>query len=113
VRVFTAGDQAILEVEDQGPGMTQEDAARVFDRFYRADPSRARASGGVGLGLAIVAAIVYAHRGTVAVHTAPGQGATFRVTLPLLSLSVQPSHEVAGVEGGEGGRVLGPEPEAH
>jgi two-component system OmpR family sensor kinase len=55
----------------------------VFERFYRADPSRTRSSGGTGLGLSIVAALVAAHGGTVEVDTAPGQGATFRVHLPL------------------------------
>ena len=90
VRVFTAGEEAVLEVEDHGPGLDPEEAAKVFDRFYRADPSRTRSSGGAGLGLAIVAAIVYAHRGTVAVRTAPGQGATFRVALPLAA-ATQPS----------------------
>jgi two-component system OmpR family sensor kinase len=59
-------------------------AAQVFEPFYRADQSRARETGGAGLGLAIVAAIVEAHRGTVRLDTAPGDGATFTVTLPLL-----------------------------
>ena len=55
----------------------------MFEPFYRADKSRARETGGTGLGLAIVAAIVDDHGGTVAVETAPGAGATFRVRLPL------------------------------
>ena len=54
----------VLEVADHGPGLTEEQAARVFERFYRADTSRARASGGVGLGLSIVAAVAEAHGGT-------------------------------------------------
>jgi two-component system OmpR family sensor kinase len=74
---------AILEVADEGPGMPPEQAERVFERFYRADQSRTRTRGGTGLGLAIVAALVTAHHGTVSVHTAPGQGATFRIILPL------------------------------
>jgi two-component system OmpR family sensor kinase len=83
VRVAPDGDSAVLlEVADQGPGMTPDHAARVFERFYRADPSRARRTGGTGLGLAIVAAIVAAHDGTVEVVTAPGEGAAFRVRLP-------------------------------
>ena len=85
VRVSRVGAQAILEVRDEGPGMDPAIASRVFDRFYRADAARSRARGGSGLGLAIVAAIVSAHRGTVAVETAPGQGARFIVTLPLAS----------------------------
>jgi two-component system OmpR family sensor kinase len=63
--------------------MTPEQAARVFERFYRTDDSRARASGGAGLGLAIVASVTAAHGGEITVDTAPGQGAAFRVRLPL------------------------------
>jgi two-component system OmpR family sensor kinase len=72
-----------LDVEDDGPGMTTDQAQRVFERFYRADAARNRASGGTGLGLAIVAGLVSAHGGTVSVRTAPGQGADFQVKLPL------------------------------
>jgi two-component system OmpR family sensor kinase len=73
----------VLEVTDQGPGLPPEQAERVFERFYRADQARTRKAGGTGLGLAIVAALVAAHGGSVALRTAPGEGATFRVTLPL------------------------------
>ena len=73
----------VLDVEDDGPGMTTEQAQRVFERFYRADQARNRASGGTGLGLAIVDGLVAAHGGTVSVRTAPGQGADFQVRLPL------------------------------
>lgn len=73
----------LLDVEDDGPGMTEDQAQRVFERFYRADAARNRASGGTGLGLAIVAGLVQAHGGTVSVRTAPGQGADFQVRLPL------------------------------
>ena len=55
----------------------------MFERFYRADGSRARASGGVGLGLAIVAAVAQAHGGDVSAHSVPGEGATFSIALPL------------------------------
>jgi two-component system OmpR family sensor kinase len=72
-----------LSVADQGPGLTEEQAARVFERFYRTDGSRARASGGAGLGLSIVAAVTEAHGGTAAAHPTPGGGATFVITLPL------------------------------
>jgi two-component system OmpR family sensor kinase len=71
----------ICEVADQGPGLAPDETGRIFERFYRADT--ARSQGGTGLGLAIVAALVAAHGGTVEVDTAPGQGATFRITLPL------------------------------
>ncbi len=82
VRVRREGAQAVLEVQDSGPGLGAEEAAHVFERFYRGDPSRSRDHGGAGLGLAIVAAIVEAHAGTVAAESAPGAGTTFRVTLP-------------------------------
>lgn len=82
VRLREADERAIIEVVDQGPGLTPEQARRVFERFYRPDAARRR-PGGTGLGLAIVAALVAAHGGTVEVDTAPGQGATFRVVLPL------------------------------
>ena len=72
-----------LDVIDHGPGMTPEQAHRVFERFYRADQARTRATGGSGLGLAIVRALVTAHGGVASVRTAPGQGATFRIALPL------------------------------
>ncbi len=75
--------EAVLEVADEGPGLTPEVAVKVFEPFYRADKSRARQSGGAGLGLAIVAAIVEAHGGAVTLDTAPGAGATFSVRLPL------------------------------
>jgi two-component system OmpR family sensor kinase len=73
----------VLEVTDQGPGLRPDQAERVFERFYRADTARTRTAGGTGLGLAIVAALVAAHGGTVDLDTAPGRGATFRITLPL------------------------------
>jgi len=73
----------LLDVIDHGPGMTQDQADRVFERFYRADQARTRATGGSGLGLAIVDALVTAQGGIASVHTAEGQGATFRIALPL------------------------------
>jgi len=72
-----------LDVTDHGPGMSAEQAHRVFERFYRADQARTRATGGSGLGLAIVNALVIAHGGVASVKTAPGRGATFRIALPL------------------------------
>ncbi|HEY3980342.1 MAG TPA: HAMP domain-containing sensor histidine kinase [Streptosporangiaceae bacterium] len=72
-----------ITVADRGPGMTAEQAARVFERFYRTDDARARARGGTGLGLSIAAALVAAHDGDITVDTQPGQGAAFRVRLPL------------------------------
>jgi two-component system OmpR family sensor kinase len=83
VRVRRDGDDALIEVADRGPGMTSDHASRVFERFFRADPSRARASGGSGLGLSIVSAIAEAHGGRVQIETEPGDGATFQVRLPV------------------------------
>ncbi|MFF5436487.1 ATP-binding protein [Streptomyces achromogenes] len=83
IGVGTVGRHAVLEVADQGPGLTATERARVFDRFYRTDDSRTRATGGSGLGLAIAHALVTAHAGRVTLDTAPGQGCTFRVLLPL------------------------------
>ncbi|HEX9064285.1 MAG TPA: HAMP domain-containing sensor histidine kinase [Streptosporangiaceae bacterium] len=73
----------ILEVADQGAGLSGDQQDHVFERFYRADRARNRAAGGTGLGLAIVAAMVSAHHGQVWVDSSPGQGATFGFALPL------------------------------
>jgi signal transduction histidine kinase len=69
-------------VEDTGPGVAPDDLARVFDRFYEADPARDRAAGHSGLGLAIVKALVEAHGGQVGVRNAAGAGACFWFALP-------------------------------
>jgi two-component system, OmpR family, sensor kinase len=87
VRTRADGGAGVLEVADEGPGLEPEQAARVFDRFWRADPSRSRANGGNGLGLAIVAAIAAAHGGRAVVRSTPGAGATFQIELPLASAS--------------------------
>ncbi len=86
VRVGAADGLARVEVADEGPGLEPEQAERVFERFYRADPARSRAAGragGSGLGLSIVQAAVEAHDGRVGVRSTPGRGATFVVELPL------------------------------
>jgi two-component system OmpR family sensor kinase len=83
VRVARQDDEAVVEVIDRGPGMTDDQAAHAFERFYRADPSRSRAHGGAGLGLSIVAAIVTAHGGHVAAANRPGGGTVVTVHLPL------------------------------
>jgi two-component system, OmpR family, sensor kinase len=76
-------DVARISIRDSGRGMDEEQLAHVFERFYRADASRARASGGVGLGLSIVAAVAEAHHGRVSASSSPGEGATFVIELPL------------------------------
>ncbi|MCU1590263.1 MAG: ATP-binding protein [Frankiales bacterium] len=78
-----ASGLAAVEVSDDGAGLSPEQSARIFERFYRADASRSRAHGGAGLGLSIVAALVAAHGGRVEVESEPGHGSTFRVLLPL------------------------------
>ncbi|MFI5062647.1 MAG: sensor histidine kinase [Streptosporangiales bacterium] len=83
VAVTSRAGYAQLTVADDGPGMTAEQAARVFERFYRTDPARSRARGGTGLGLSIAAALAAAHGGTITVDTGPGRGAAFHVWLPL------------------------------
>ena len=82
-RLPSSSPAVTLDVTDHGPGMTPEQAHRVFERFYRTDQARTRATGGSGLGLAIVNALVSAHGGVASVRTAPGKGATFRIALPL------------------------------
>ncbi|NUV95669.1 sensor histidine kinase [Streptomyces sp. WAC05458] len=89
VGVGTVDDRAVLEVADQGPGLTPEERERVFDRFYRTDDSRTRTTGGSGLGLAIAHALVTAHGGRIDLVTAPGQGCTFRILLPLTEHSLR------------------------
>ena len=83
VQVGPADDRTVeVRVADDGPGVPPELHAKVFERFYRADESRTRATGGAGLGLAIVASVVEAHGGTVALESPPGGGAAFVVRLP-------------------------------
>jgi two-component system OmpR family sensor kinase len=83
VSLTRVNGSAEIAVSDSGPGLDDEHLEHVFERFYRADASRARASGGVGLGLAIVAAVAEAHGGSVSASSEPGHGATFRIALPL------------------------------
>jgi hypothetical protein len=76
------GPQAVVEVEDSGIGISPQDQERIFERYYRADDANGRAISGSGLGLAIVKEIVAQHDGTISVHSEPGNGARFTVTLP-------------------------------
>jgi heavy metal sensor kinase len=83
VEVARDGALAVVRVADTGVGIGSEHLPHVFERFYRADPSRARADGGAGLGLAICRWIAEAHGGRITVESQPGRGSTFTVTLPL------------------------------
>jgi signal transduction histidine kinase len=80
------GDHVDIGVSDTGEGIAPEDLPHVFDRFYRADPSRTRSTGGAGLGLAIVRELVELMGGTVQADSTPGQGSTFTVSLPISRL---------------------------
>ena len=88
-------EQVELDVVDHGDGIPAQIRDKIFERFWRADTSRARETGGSGLGLAIVASIVKSHNGTVNVIDTPGGGATFRVVLPLASSPLAPRPESA------------------
>ncbi|MGN6088809.1 MAG: sensor histidine kinase, partial [Actinomycetales bacterium] len=95
-----AGAWAVLEVRDEGPGLSAEYAEHVFERFFRAERSRNRETGGSGLGLSIVAGIAEAHGGRTELETAPGHGATFRVLLPLANAStLETSPSAAAAQG--------------
>jgi two-component system, OmpR family, sensor kinase len=81
VSVRSEDGSALLDVADHGAGLPDEQRAHVFEPFYRADPGRTRRSGGAGLGLSIVSAIVAAHGGSVSIEDTPGGGTTFRVSI--------------------------------
>ncbi|MCU1442564.1 MAG: histidine kinase, partial [Cryobacterium sp.] len=83
VCVDRRNQRASIAVIDHGEGIPPQIREKIFQRFWRADTSRARETGGSGLGLAIVASIVATHNGTVEVADTPGGGSTFRVWLPL------------------------------
>jgi two-component system OmpR family sensor kinase len=87
IRVERDASTVTLSVDDEGHGMPAEDAERVTERFFRADPSRSRHRGGTGLGLSIVDATVSAHGGAVAVESEPGRGTTVRLTMPVAATS--------------------------
>jgi two-component system OmpR family sensor kinase len=85
---FASDGMAVIEVTDTGIGIPQDELPHVFDRFFRADKVRSRASGGVGLGLSIVKAICNAHSGTIAIASTEGVGTVVRIQLPLASAGV-------------------------
>ena len=83
VRLAQSGANVLFTVTDDGIGIPEEDQKHIFERFYRVDKARSRATGGTGLGLSIVRQLAAMHGGTVSVSSRPGQGATFTVTLPM------------------------------
>jgi two-component system, OmpR family, sensor histidine kinase BaeS len=85
VRVFGQRQDAILEVSDTGSGIAEDDLPHIFTRFWRGEKSRSRATGGAGIGLAIVAELVRAHDGSIEVDSTVGAGSTFRVHFPRLA----------------------------
>ena len=89
---------SVLEIRDHGPGISEEDAGKVFERFYRADSSRYRETGGTGLGLAIVAALVAQHDGSVRLDETAGGGATLSIRLPHVPQPEQGEEQTQGAE---------------
>jgi two-component system OmpR family sensor kinase len=97
VRVWAAADVSgawlQIGVQDTGQGIAPEDLPHVFDRFYRGDLSRARATGNTGLGLSIARAIVHSHGGSISVQSTPGEGAFFNIVLPMTKGQPTPEPE--------------------
>lgn len=83
------GDGAVITVHDSGVGIPQEEQSKIFERFYRVDKARNRAQGGAGLGLAIATWIASQHRGSIEVESRVGEGATFRIELPIIPAPVK------------------------
>ncbi|CAN5302544.1 ATP-binding protein [soil metagenome] len=83
IRVFADGPSAVVEIDDDGPGVPAAELERVFEPFYRREPSRSRETGGIGLGLAVVRTIARAHGGDAELQNRPGGGLTARVRLPI------------------------------
>jgi len=82
VRVFSQGDNAVVEIDDDGPGVPAAEIERIFEPFYRREPSRNRDTGGIGLGLAVVRTVARAHGGDATLSNRAGGGITARVRLP-------------------------------
>ena len=111
-RVWSTGGHAMFDVVDHGRGIPAEDAEKIFEPFHRSDPSRARATGGVGLGLAIVSAIAKAHDGAVGVDATDGGGATFWVRLPLAPVTANGSVAPEATAGADAAADVVPAPGA-
>ena len=93
MRVSRDGDRARIDVQDTGIGLSPDDAQRVFERFFRADPARSSSGAGAGLGLSLVQWIAVQHGGTVSVQSRLGEGSTFSV----VSSPIQPSRRDDGL----------------
>ena len=93
---------AVIRFIDHGPGVPEASQSQIFERFYTADPSRARQKGGTGLGMAIPQSVVKAHRGLISATTTPGGGLTLTVVLPLdpKQTTIQPAPECAAAASG-------------
>lgn len=87
VSAYIKDNETVICVQDAGEGISEQHLPYIFERFYRADPSRSRETGGTGLGLAIVKQMVQAHGGYVSVESQPGQGSCFSFTLPITAKS--------------------------
>lgn len=88
-------DNVVIEVADNGIGISEEDQKRIFERFYRVDPARSRSTGGTGLGLSIVKHVVSDLNGSIHVNSKPGEGATFVITLPRHTLKDTQVNQIA------------------
>ena len=95
------GSRLIISVSDTGQGIAAEDLPHIFERFWRADRSRARGSGGAGLGLAIIRQIVMAHDGSIWAESAPGQGTTISLALPIPAEDDQAAGDLPGQDDGD------------
>jgi signal transduction histidine kinase len=101
LRLHRAGDEAVLTVDDTGIGIPEEDIPHIFDRFYRVDKARSRASGGSGLGLSIVHGAVQAHGGSISVERRETVGTRFTVRFPALDAPEEQAEQTAEAETGE------------
>jgi signal transduction histidine kinase len=95
LRALSAGGAVLIEVADNGVGLSRRAQRRIFDKFYQVDRTLARKAGGCGLGLAIVKFILDAHGGSISVRSQPGKGSTFTVRLPCATKEGRPNAEIA------------------
>lgn len=94
--MFADHESSLLEVSDSGIGIGADEIPHIFKRFWRAEKSRSRVTGGAGIGLAIVRQLVDVHGGTIDAESVVGRGSTFRVRLPGRQAPVEPHHWARG-----------------